>query len=219
MQNDPHGELRNDTMFHISRMTGSAVFFSGLAASASEGDDAGFECYFLAVLQLLLSTGDPAAHIFACGSGQDAFTAYGKSAAYLQDYGLLKDGTLRVVFENIAGMVMGTEGSDETERLALVHSLASEAGFSIPETIDIINGQRIEIEDTTDTDVCDTSGVDRILPNSDGFLEKFRMLYAIECETEMDNMKALEKATEKFSRFVLGNADDVFHAIRASENP
>ena len=218
MHNYQHGELRNETMFHVSQVTGSAVSFSGLAASAARDEDANFELYFLAVLQLLLSTDEPVNHIFTYACTQDAFRTYDESAAYLRDNGILEKGTLMVVVESVARLVMGMSDSDDNEKLSLLYELAATAGYTIPETIDIVDNLRHESDGIEDIDVSDTSGVDMILPNSNGFLEKFRTLYAVECETEMDNIKALEKATEKFSLFVLGNADDVFHAIRASED-
>ena len=113
---------------------------------------------------------------------------------------------------------MGMDDSDEDEKLSLIHSLAQGAGYSIPDTIDIVYKLRHEYDEVAEAQVDEPDKMDMILPNSNGFLEKFRMLYAIETETEIDNMKALEKATEEFSRFLLGNADDVFHAIRTSED-
>jgi len=160
MHNDPHGEA----MFHISQMAGSAIWFSGLAENAVL-DDGALEYYFFSVLQLLLSTEEPVTHIFTYACTQDAFLTYEESAAYLRDHGLLKEETLLTIFESVARMVLLEDDSGEDEKLSLIHSLAQEAGVSIPDTIDIIDGLRHEYDEAADLNADEFDGMDIILPN------------------------------------------------------
>ncbi len=216
MHDDKHPELVGDAKFYVAQMLGSCIFFSGLAEAATV-DDGDFECYFFNILCMLLSSDDPASHIFSYECDMDAFNTYDEAVANIRKDGILEEGTFQVVFESVARLVIGMEDSDEDEKLSLVYELAREAGYSIPDTIDIVYKLRHEYDEVPEVQVDKPDKMDMILPNSNGFLEKFRMLYAVEAENEINNLKALEKATEKISRFVLGNADDVFHAIRASE--
>ena len=217
MQYDSYAEDARDKMFHISQMLGSAIWFSGLADEAATEDDGDLFYYFCSLLQILACSDDPGLHIFSYGSLRDAYSTYDESAAYFRGRGS-REQNLDWVVESAARMVLFVDDSPRDERISIVHSLASEAGYAIPDAMEIVDKLMHELDAPFDSCEEDGKDMDRIVPGFFLFLEKFRMFYAIECETEMDNVKALEKATERISLFILENASDMLRCLRESED-
>ncbi len=75
-----------------------------------------------------------------------------------------------------------------------------------------------EIRDEMDVpvDEGDDSVMDKLMPDYAGFLQKFRLMFAVESEHEIDSFIALGNATAKFAAWFLLHAPPGYQATRAS---
>ena len=163
MQYDSYAEDARDKMFHISQMLGSAIWFSGLADEAATEDDGDLFYYFCSLLQILACSDDPGLHIFSYGSLRDAYSTYDESAAYFRGRGS-REQNLDWVVESAARMVLFVDDSPRDERISIVHSLASEAGYAIPDAMEIVDKLMHELDAPFDSCEEDGKDMDRIVP-------------------------------------------------------